>query len=355
MENLIRRRRLAIFAASVMCLCLTSARGQTPDAEALEEARAISLMADAALGEFTVGRDADGHKAILDKALAVAVFPGLHRRSYYIRSRTHGAGLVSRRTRDGWSAPAFYRIKQGRWVLQFGASRDDLIILFLSEDAINQLSKKKFRLGGEASKEMISYSQTEGFNAGMKLRGAVVRPDDALTVAASGGLRRLDVLFTQPKEALTAAEKNGTNLMSARLKSISPAAAPGTVTAKVELANKSKAYYVYFHVAEPTTVTKPRSSGLVADGVIEADPPVDQWNPQSAIVLDANTEWYSVGLPSGAYYHVVCVEQKDQHKELILDKDCLNDCGIICSDVSPPPPPEQSPNRQGGRRPRRKK
>ncbi|OLE53717.1 MAG: hypothetical protein AUG51_11720 [Acidobacteria bacterium 13_1_20CM_3_53_8] len=358
MKNIVLRCRLIIVAASLACFCHTPVQAQTPDFESLAEAKAISFMADAALTEFTIGPDAAGHKAVLDKALAVAIFPNLRRTSFYIRSRTYGLGLVTRRTREGWSAPAFYTVKNGRWGFGFGTSRDDLIILFLNEDAINQLSKRKFRLGSEASKEMISYSKSDGFNAGVKLRGAVVRPNDTLTEAASGGLERLDVLFTQPKEALAVAKTNGTDIMLTRLTAISPAVAlAGTVYVHIKVANKTKSYYVYLHEAGPTFHIEPQTNGPVEGGKITSDPPVEQWTPQLTIVPDENSEWHVERLPKATTYHFVCVEQKDRYKELILDKDCVNDCLLTCSDVSPPQTttPSQKPRQQKGGKPKRKK
>lgn len=358
MKNLVLRYQLAIIAASVVCLWSTLVQAQIPNTEVLNEAREISSMVSAVLGEFTSGRDADAHKAILDKALAVAVFPNVRRTTLYVYSRTRGSGIVTRRTREGWSAPAFYRVNRGRWDFGFGTSRNDLIVFFLNEDAVNQLFKRQFRLGSNATKDMISYSQADGFNAGLKLQGAAVRPNDALTTAVSGGKGRLEVLFTQPKEALAIAEKNGTDTVRTKLASISPATAQtGIVRVALKVANKSKTYYVYFHESGPKFAIEPRTSGLVVDGIIKADPPVEQWTPQLTTVPDKDSDWNVEELPKGAFYHFVCVEQKDRYKELLLDQSCLNDCEITCSDVSPPRTTNQAQEskQQKGGRPKRKK
>jgi lipid-binding SYLF domain-containing protein len=96
--------------------------------------------------------------------------------------------------------------------LQIGASKTDLILLFMNEDALKGLLEDKFEMGGEASAAagpvgraasattnltldagILSYSRSKGLFAGLELKGAVINPDNNLNEALYG-LKAKDVL-----------------------------------------------------------------------------------------------------------------------------------------------------------------
>src|SRR6476661_10244908 len=89
-------------------------------------------------------------KEMLDKAEAIAVFPGVIKAAFVIGGRG-GQGVISRRIKGGWSAPAFFDLGGGSFGLQIGAAKTDLVLLFMNEDALAGLLKDKFEIGGEGS------------------------------------------------------------------------------------------------------------------------------------------------------------------------------------------------------------
>lgn len=143
-------------------------------------------------------------KNILDKAEAVAIFPGVVKAAFIIGGRG-GQGLISRRVRGGWSEPVFYNLGGGSFGAQIGASKTDYIFLIMNKDGLRGLVEDKFELGGEAGVAagpygreaaastnptldagILSYSRSKGAFIGAAIKGAVINPDNDLNQAVYG-------------------------------------------------------------------------------------------------------------------------------------------------------------------------
>ncbi len=150
-------------------------------------------------------------KELLDRAEAVAVFPGMLKAGFVVGGRG-GSGVISRRVTNGWSAPAFFKMGGASVGLQIGAAKTDLILLFMNESALKGLLEDKLEVGGEASAAagpvgrtasastnltldagILSYSRSKGLFAGLELKGAVINPDNNLNEALYG-LKARDIL-----------------------------------------------------------------------------------------------------------------------------------------------------------------
>lgn len=143
-------------------------------------------------------------KELLDTAEAIAVFPGVIKAAFLVGGRG-GQGVISRRVKGGWSAPAFFNLGGGSFGPQIGAQRTDYVLLIMNQDGLNGLLKDKFELGGEASiaagpvgreaaastnlrldAGILSYSRSKGVFIGAALKGAVITPDNDLNEAVYG-------------------------------------------------------------------------------------------------------------------------------------------------------------------------
>jgi lipid-binding SYLF domain-containing protein len=155
-------------------------------------------------------------KELLDKAEAIAVFPGVIKAAFIVGGRG-GQGVISRRVKGGWSAPAFFNLTGGSFGAQIGAQKTDYVLLIMNEDGLNGLLKDKFELGGEVSVAagpvgreaaastnprldagILSYSRSKGLFIGAALKGAVISPDNDLNTAVYG-MKANEVLSGQPK------------------------------------------------------------------------------------------------------------------------------------------------------------
>ena len=153
-------------------------------------------------------------KEMLDKAEAIAVFPGVIKAAFVIGGRG-GQGVISRRVKGGWTAPAFFNLGGGSFGPQIGAQKTDYVLLIMNESGLNGLLKDKFELGGEASVAagpvgreaaastslrldagILSYSRSKGAFVGAALKGAVITPDNDLNEAVYG--KKADELLNAP-------------------------------------------------------------------------------------------------------------------------------------------------------------
>lgn len=154
-------------------------------------------------------------KELLDKAEAIAVFPSVVKAAFIFGGRG-GQGVISRRVKGGWSAPAFFNINGGSFGPQIGAQKTDYVFLIMNEDGVNGLLKDKFELGGEAGVSagpvgreaaastslrldagILSYSRSKGAYIGAALKGAYISPDNDLNEAIYGK-GATDVLTGKP-------------------------------------------------------------------------------------------------------------------------------------------------------------
>src|SRR5215210_3456228 len=93
----------------VVALCLaTAATAQSKKTvKKINEATQRSQKAARVFTEIMAAPDKAIPKDLLDKAEAVAVFPNVIKAGFILGGRG-GSGVISRRVRGGWSAPAFF-------------------------------------------------------------------------------------------------------------------------------------------------------------------------------------------------------------------------------------------------------
>ena len=143
-------------------------------------------------------------KELLDRAEAIAVFPGVIKAAFIVGGRG-GQGVISTRTRNGWSPPAFFNLSGGSFGVQIGAQKNDYVFLIMNRDGVKGLLEDKFEMGGEAGlvagpvgreaaastnttldAGILSYSRSKGAFIGAALKGVVISPDNNLNQAVYG-------------------------------------------------------------------------------------------------------------------------------------------------------------------------
>jgi lipid-binding SYLF domain-containing protein len=185
-----------IIAVAVLCSAAGIAAAQKTDAKRMAESSRHSQEAADAFTEIMNVADRAIPQKLLDRAEAIAVFPNVIKAGFIVGGRG-GHGVISRRVKGGWSAPAFFDLGGGSIGLQIGAAKTDFVLLFMNDDAIAGLLKDKFEIGGEGSAvagpvgrtaaastdallraAIISYSRSKGLFAGLEIKGVVIKPDD---------------------------------------------------------------------------------------------------------------------------------------------------------------------------------
>jgi SH3 domain-containing YSC84-like protein 1 len=149
-------------------------------------------------------RDRAIPKELLDKAEAIAVFPGVIKAAFIFGGRG-GQGVISKREKNGWSAPAFFNLTGGSFGAQIGAQKNDYVFLIMNEEGVKGLLEDKFEMGGEVGlvagpvgreaaastnttldAGILSYSRSKGAFIGAALKGVVISPDNDLNEAVYG-------------------------------------------------------------------------------------------------------------------------------------------------------------------------
>jgi SH3 domain-containing YSC84-like protein 1 len=167
----------------------------------LQDATRHSSDASKVFTEIMNVRDKAIPKELLDKAEAIAVFPGVIKAAFIFGGKG-GQGVISRRTRNGWSAPAFFNLSGGSFGAQIGATKTDYVLLIMNEKGVEGLLKDKMELGGEVgvaagpvgreaaastnprlAAGILSYSRSKGAFIGAALKGAVIGHDNDLNEA----------------------------------------------------------------------------------------------------------------------------------------------------------------------------
>jgi lipid-binding SYLF domain-containing protein len=194
-------RQTAISAVSASLLLIFSVQLAEAQKSRLNDATRHASSAAKVFTEIMNVRDRAIPKELLDKAEAIAVFPDVVKAAFIFGGKG-GQGLISRRTQNGWSAPAFFNIGGGSFGAQIGASKTDYVLLIMNEAGLNGLLKDKFEVGGEvgvaagpvgreaaASTNLrldagiLSYSRSKGAFIGAALKGASISPDNDLNEA----------------------------------------------------------------------------------------------------------------------------------------------------------------------------
>lgn len=198
-RSVIRSGRLSLgVALMLMGLAMT-----TPAQSKSRMQDAARHASDAAkvFTEIMNVRDKAIPKELLDKAEAIAVFPGVIKAAFIFGGRG-GQGVISKRQKNGWSAPAFFNLTGGSFGAQIGAQKNDYVFLIMNEDGVKGLLEDKFELGGEAGivagpvgreaaastnatldAGILSYSRSKGAFIGAALKGVAISPDNNLNEA----------------------------------------------------------------------------------------------------------------------------------------------------------------------------
>lgn len=127
---------------------------------------------------------------LLDQAQCVAVVPKMTKAGF-IAGGEHGNGVVSCRTTQGWSAPAFFSISAGSIGFQAGAEQAQILLL-MNQQGKQQLTNGNLQLSANLVAEgptgsnynasawpapILSYEISHGAYAGVNLQGSKMEID----------------------------------------------------------------------------------------------------------------------------------------------------------------------------------
>jgi lipid-binding SYLF domain-containing protein len=183
--------------ALAVVLATTGIASAGPSEDASKQAKRLT-DATAVYQELITASDRAVPKDLLDHCKCIAVLPNVLSAGMGVGAR-HGNGVMTCRTADGWSAPAFVNITGGSFGLQLGAESTDLVLFFMNDRGARSLvNGTRITLGGKASvaagpfgrsgeaatnlelkSEIYSYARSKGLFAGVSIEGARLGPNSS--------------------------------------------------------------------------------------------------------------------------------------------------------------------------------
>jgi lipid-binding SYLF domain-containing protein len=147
----------------------------------------------------------------LKNAKGLLIFPQVLKAGFFLGGSGGTGVLVVRNEKTcDWSNPAFYTIGSVTLGLQIGGESAEVIMMAMSQKAIDSLYSSSLKLGGDASvavgpigegakanitADFISFAKSKGIYAGVNLEGAVVEVRDSLNSGYYGeAVRPVDII-----------------------------------------------------------------------------------------------------------------------------------------------------------------
>ncbi len=178
--------------------------------------QAIVDRARTTLGDFMHDPNYDWFHKNLDHAKGVLIFPQVFKGAFIVGAAGGTGVFLVRDDKTGeWSQPAFYTIGEGSFGLQIGGEETQVVMLAMTQKAIDSLFSSSFKLGADASvaagpmrtgatasmsvpnvnADFISFAKSKGLYAGLNFTGAVIAVRDSLNSVYYGkNVTPLDII-----------------------------------------------------------------------------------------------------------------------------------------------------------------
>jgi lipid-binding SYLF domain-containing protein len=152
----------------------------------------------------------------IDRAKGVLIFPQVLKGGF-VWGGSGGTGvlLVKDAGTGDWSQPAFYTMGSITFGLQIGGEASEIVVLAMTQKAVDSLYSSSFKLGGDISvalgpvgagakanadipnvtADFITFTKSRGLYGGLNLEGAVIAVRDSLNGAYYGRtVRPIDIV-----------------------------------------------------------------------------------------------------------------------------------------------------------------
>jgi lipid-binding SYLF domain-containing protein len=137
----------------------------------------------------------EAFRSRVKSAKAVIIVPSLTRAALVVGGSGGDAVVLARdKTGNTWTEPAFHRVASGSLGMQLGVDVSEVVMLVMTDKALDALLSRDLVLGGDASfavggmgiggsgsvtADIVSYARSKGAYAGLSLEGAAIKPDVA--------------------------------------------------------------------------------------------------------------------------------------------------------------------------------
>jgi len=199
-----------IFAAVILMAWVMTAAPALAAADT-EDAQAIVDKARVTFNSFMRDDNYSYLRENLVNAKALLIYPQVLKAGF-VFGGSGGTGVLVLRDPDkkDWSGPAFYTMGSVTFGLQIGAEAAEVIMMIMTQKAVDTLFASSMKLGPDASIAMgpvgigakanivadfISFARSKGAYAGLNLEGSVLSVRDSLNKVYYGAeVRPVDIL-----------------------------------------------------------------------------------------------------------------------------------------------------------------
>ncbi|HTZ17218.1 MAG TPA: lipid-binding SYLF domain-containing protein [Dissulfurispiraceae bacterium] len=201
-----RKRRTSCFPLiviqTVLLIVLVAATGAPAGASDATDAQGLVDKARVTFNEMVNDNLYSWLRYHLKDAKGLLIYPQIIKGGFIVGGSGGTGVLVVRDEKSGsWSQPAFYTIGSVTLGLQIGGEASQVIVMAMSQKAIDSLLASSVKLGADASvaigplgggakenitADFISFAKSKGLYAGINLEGSVVAVREGLNTAYYG-------------------------------------------------------------------------------------------------------------------------------------------------------------------------
>jgi|SRR5208282_5369066 len=211
MNHGLKKLNVILFAIAVLIFTAScSTTGST--SQRSDEAQGLVDQARVTFRDFMRDGQYTWFHTHFREARGLLIYPQIIKGGFFIGGSGGTGVLVVRQPETSdWSQPAFYTIGSATIGLQIGAEAAEVIVMVMSQKAVDSLLSSTVDLGGDTSialgpigigakgnitADFISFAKSRGLYAGINLEGSVVEVRDSLNAGYYGRyVRPVNIIF----------------------------------------------------------------------------------------------------------------------------------------------------------------
>jgi lipid-binding SYLF domain-containing protein len=131
----------------------------------------------------------------MHRAKGVMIVPALVKGGFFFGGEGGDAVLLTRGPDGSWSQPAFYTLASASFGLQIGLQQSELVLIVLSDHALNAFMSDEFKIGAQAglaivtlgsmaeadttshlNADIVIWASSTGVYGGLTLNGSLIKP-----------------------------------------------------------------------------------------------------------------------------------------------------------------------------------
>jgi len=208
--------RITIYAGGLLLVGLLSARADAQIIATQNPTEMTVLDSTTVFAQAMAGQDTQIPQYVLANAQAIAIVPGMVRGAFVVGLQYGKGVLVIRDANRNWQAQRMIQIAGGSFGYQIGGQATDLILVFRTQQSVQNLLRGTIKIGVDASaaagpvgrqtsagtdfrtvSEILSYSRARGAFVGVSIDGSSITLDP-----------QAEAIYYQPPGAFPASAMN---------------------------------------------------------------------------------------------------------------------------------------------------